>query len=57
MAYDQKCYDLAESFLEDEKPPVTEDEKKDLAQRIQTTIEDFFLELEEGKRITQELKL
>jgi len=29
---------------------VTKDEKEDLAQRIQTVIEDFFQELEEGKK-------
>lgn len=39
MAYDTKCYDLAEAFLEDEshlKAKVGE-----LAQLIQTTIEDW----------------
>lgn len=41
MAYDSKCYDLAEAFLEDEPHLNTEGRRDELAQLIQTTIEDF----------------
>ena len=41
MAYDTKCYDLAEAFLEDE-PHLNTDKRRDmLAQIIQTSIEDY----------------
>jgi hypothetical protein len=40
MAYDSKCYDLAEAFLEDEPSLNTEGRRKQLAQIIQTAIED-----------------
>jgi hypothetical protein len=40
MSYDQKCYDLAAAFLED-SPGATEQQRDKLAQRIQSTIEDW----------------
>lgn len=40
MAYDTKCYDLAEAFLEDHSHLNTEANRHTLAQLIQTTIED-----------------
>lgn len=40
MAYDTKCYDLAEAFLEDEPSLNTEARRKALAQVIQTAIEE-----------------
>ena len=39
MAYDTKCYDLAEAFLEDEGGLNTETRRKELAQVIQDAIE------------------
>lgn len=51
MAYDFKCYELAEQFLEDIKDP-TIYEKDDLAQVIQDAIEDWFAEnIIPGRRI------
>lgn len=41
MAYDTKCYDLAEAFLEDEPHLNTEWRRDMLAQVIQTAIQDF----------------
>lgn len=41
MAYDLKCYDLAEDFLGDEPHLNTEKRRDELAQIIQTAIEDF----------------
>lgn len=41
MAFDTKCYDLAEAFLEDEPHLNTEGRRNELAQLIQTTIDDF----------------
>lgn len=41
MAYDSRCYDLAETFLADEPALQTENKKKALAQTIQTSIEDW----------------
>lgn len=43
-SFDSKCYDLAESFAEDESllPDQREVILNELAQRIQDTIEDFF---------------
>lgn len=43
MSYDSKCYDLAESFMEDEnvKPEDREAILSNLAQDIQEAIEDF----------------
>lgn len=41
MAYDVKCYELAEAFLEDEPHLNTKGRRSDLAQIIQTAIEDF----------------
>jgi len=40
MSYDTKCYDLASAFLEDE-PLSNEKDCHELAQLIQTTIEDW----------------
>lgn len=39
--FDTKCYDLAEAFLEDEPHLDTEKRRNELAQIIQTAIEDF----------------
>ena len=40
--YDQSCYDLAKSFLEDEETNWwSEGNVKDLAQEIQDLIEDY----------------
>ena len=41
MSYDEKCYDLAAAFLEDEPGLFTEKHNVALAQLIQTTIEDY----------------
>lgn len=44
MSFDSRCYDLACVFLEDDTLPprvTTEAKKNELAQLIQTTIEDF----------------
>lgn len=45
MSYDQKCYDLAITFLADQEPKLTAEELAEqadiLAAEIQTTIEDF----------------
>jgi len=41
MSYDQKCYDLAESFLEDEPALNNEENRNELAESIQSAIEDF----------------
>lgn len=41
MAYDVKCYDIAEAFLGDEPHLDTEKRRSELAQIIQTAIEDF----------------
>ena len=39
--YDQKSYDIAEAFLEDEPHLNTEKRRDELAQEIQRTIENF----------------
>jgi len=39
--YDSKCYDLAESFLEDQVESATDLQKGRLAQAIQDCIEDW----------------
>jgi len=39
--YDQQCYDLAKSFLNDEIPAGKPADVDELAQLIQTTIEDY----------------
>ena len=44
MSYDQSCYDLAKEFLSDEEFD-SEKNCAELAQRIQTAIEDFIAEL------------
>ena len=41
MAYDTRCYDLAEAFLEDWPHLDTTKRRDALAQVIQTTIEDW----------------
>ena len=41
MAYDERCYDLAAIFLQDEPGLFTEKHNDALAQLIQTTIEDY----------------
>ena len=41
MAYDAKCYELAETFLEDESHINTEKRRDELAQIIQSAIEDY----------------
>lgn len=46
-SFDSKCYDLANVFLEDEPNLFTDDGCKELAQRIQQTIENF---IEEARR-------
>ena len=53
MGYDSSCYDLAESFLDDVMPKgidpgMTTKWKKELAQEIQTVIEDFISDKEGG---------
>ena len=47
MAYDQKCYDLAEAFLSDVQNPVKHKDAHKLAQDIQCVIEDYLNEVEE----------
>jgi len=41
MAYDNRCYDLAETFLEDEPHLNNESRRAELAQCIQDAIENF----------------
>jgi Mn-dependent DtxR family transcriptional regulator len=41
MSYDPKCYDLAESFLQDH-PGYPKEAADDLAQAIQDAIEEWF---------------
>ena len=41
MAYDTKCYDLAQAFLEDEPMLNIETKRAALAQTIQTEIENW----------------
>ncbi len=43
MAYDPKCYDLAQAFLEDHPNLNTELRRDMLAQVIQTTIDDYIV--------------
>jgi uncharacterized membrane-anchored protein YjiN (DUF445 family) len=40
--FDPKCYELAEYFLEDYED-ITEEQKNELAQHIQDTIEDWLV--------------
>lgn len=47
MAWDQKCFDLAQAFLSDTPHLETNRRTEELAQLIQTTIEDW-IALEEG---------
>jgi hypothetical protein len=56
MAYDQKCYDLAEFFLMEEQFLPTPKDVDELAQLIQTTIEDHInFTFREGKPYHREL--
>lgn len=41
MAFDQKCFDLAEAFLEDQPHLATAKRTDELAQYIQNAIESF----------------
>lgn len=51
MSFDQKCYDLAELFASDlPGAPLPKSEIGELAQAIQTTIEDWLAEKEETIR-------
>ncbi len=43
MAFDRKCYDLAELFLQDETELATAMETAFLAQAIQDTVEDWLI--------------
>jgi Mn-dependent DtxR family transcriptional regulator len=43
--YDRKCYELAEHFLSDEPEIDSEENRAELAQAIQTEIEDKIAEL------------
>jgi hypothetical protein len=45
MAFDPKCYELAEYFLHD-NGAATEQHKSDLAQTIQDAIEDWSIDTE-----------
>ena len=42
FSVDTKSYELAEHFAQDEAPPLTEAELRDLAQDIQEAVEDWF---------------
>jgi len=44
--FDKSCHDLASSFLCDSFGSPTDEQKSELAARIQLTIEDFIAELE-----------
>ena len=46
MSYDGSCYDLAEGFLSDEPALDSEFRRKQLAQLIQDTIDDYMHALE-----------
>ncbi|MCA1831195.1 MAG: hypothetical protein LC750_00345 [Actinobacteria bacterium] len=46
MAYDTKCYDLAEAFLEDHAHLNTESRRKTLAQEIQNAIDSEIADME-----------
>lgn len=48
MLVDQKCYDLAEAFLKEVKGATGED-KTELSEAIQQTIEDFISAMLESK--------
>ena len=45
MAFDSRCYDLAEVFLAD-KPNANEQDRDSLAQAIQDAVEHWFFEYE-----------
>lgn len=49
-SYDSKCYDLACEFLSDIQDPVNHEHADALAKDIQSTIEEFLAELEDGIR-------
>lgn len=50
MSFDSKCFDLAEHFLADEWDEVPTAMKNDLAQAIQSAVEDWFTlrQIEQG---------
>lgn len=52
MSIDQKCYDLACAFLADVRcnPPVTDEDRTELGEMIQQTIEDFIAALQEDDK-------
>ena len=54
MGYDSKCYDLAEAFLADAPTINSIATRHQLAQHIQTTIEDW-ISYEEGEQSRREL--
>ena len=53
MSVDQKCVDLAEFFVDDEDPPLSERKRKtaiqEVAEAIQTAIEDSLTMLRDEK--------
>ena len=49
MTYDQKCYDLAASFLADQPTLNTEKNRDELAKDIQQAIEDFLYDQERAQ--------
>lgn len=51
-SYDQKSYDLAEAFLQDEPRLNTEAHRDELAKQIQTSIEDY-IQFEQSKLATR----
>ncbi len=55
MSYDTKCYELAAYFLDDITGS-TDAERAELAQEIQTVIEDFCSGLEEDVEMKAEEK-
>jgi hypothetical protein len=52
MSFDTHCYELAEYFAEDEG--VTEKQTADLAQTIQTCIEDWLSNLESDREAARQ---
>ena len=54
MAYDSKCYDLASWFLSGPQLRATDNRLHELAQHIQTTIEDW-ISYEEGEQLRRKL--
>jgi len=52
MSYDTHSYELAEHFTQDED--VTEQQREDLAQTIQTAVEDWFSNLESDREAARQ---